>query len=264
MTRTNLVMLSVAGTATMLGVGLLVTAANAQPGRGGPGGPPAFVGEGDDAGPRGVRERGPRGDRRGGPPPEAMLLRADQDNSGTLDDDELAMIAERYAAWHDTFFKPLLEEFDEDGDGALTGDERRNARQAVGERQRERAERRRDRVVEEFDADGSGDLSEEERETARETMRARAQEKRAEVIEMFDEDGDGQLTGAEREAAGEYIREQRRARFLDIDADGDLDADDVTALVALIENGDRRADLNRDGAVDELDLQVLTDEIASN
>jgi Ca2+-binding EF-hand superfamily protein len=87
----------------------------------------------------------------------------------------------------------ILEQYDKDGDGVLSADERNALHEARGKGQRGNKERRLDR----FDSDGDGQLSDSERTAARE---ARG-ERRARTLERFDADGDGQLSGSEHGAA---------------------------------------------------------------
>ena len=87
-----------------------------------------------------------------------------------------------------------FEEFDTDGDGRLSKEERATART-----------RRHERHLEEFDADGDGQLSMEERATARTRRHERH-------LEEFDADGDGRLTGAEKERAEDARKRQRQRR----------------------------------------------------
>ena len=56
----------------------------------------------------------------------------------------------------------VIEKYDTDGDGKLSEEERKAAREA-----------RRAKILEEFDTDGDGKLSGEEKKAAREAMRAR-------------------------------------------------------------------------------------------
>jgi hypothetical protein len=83
---------------------------------------------------------------------------------------------------------PLLEEFDKDGDGRLSPDERTAAREA---RQAKR--------IAEFDRDGDGKLSADEQAAARNAEHERR-------VKRFDTDGDGKLSRQEQMAA----RGQRR------------------------------------------------------
>ena len=136
----------------------------------------------------------------------------------------------------------IFEGFDADGDGALSKEERRAARQAV-----------RENVLAMFDADGDGELSEEERAAAR-----------AEKIAAHDTDGDGELSAEEREAARaarcqeeeeamveELIRGRKgraRCRFAEFDADGDgtLSDEEKAAARAAVREG-LLADHDADG-----------------
>lgn len=77
----------------------------------------------------------------------------------------------------------LLKEFDKDGDGKLSDEERK----AMHEAMKARMEERRKEMLEKYDTDGDGKLSEEERRKAR----------AAELIKRFDKDGDGKLDEAE-------------------------------------------------------------------
>ena len=88
----------------------------------------------------------------------------------------------------------FVQRYDADGDGELSREERRAAKQA-----------RRDRIRTEFDVDGDGELSEEERTTLREARQARREEKRAQILQCFDADGDGELSEEERAAVREAL-----------------------------------------------------------
>ena len=96
----------------------------------------------------------------------------------------------------------LLENFDVDGDGALSDEERQTAREARRELHRERFQER----FAAADTDGDGELSREEKMAARELHRERVQERRAEIRAQFDTDNDGLLSDEERELAREWIR----------------------------------------------------------
>ena len=87
----------------------------------------------------------------------------------------------------------IREQYDANGDGVLSVDERRALHDARDGRQRGKKKRR----LEHFDTDGDGQLSESERTAAREVRR----ERRARALERFDADGDGQLSGSEIGAA---------------------------------------------------------------
>ena len=90
---------------------------------------------------------------------------------------------------------------DTDGDGELSRDEKRAARQA-----------RRERIRQEFDANSDGSLDEAEREQARAARGERRAARRARILQCFDTDGDGALSESEREAVREALPGRRRHR----------------------------------------------------
>jgi EF hand len=83
----------------------------------------------------------------------------------------------------------ILKEFDKDGDGKLSDEERKAMREAMEARMKER----RKEMLEKYDADGDGKLSEEE------IAKARA-DRQAEILKKYDKDGDGKLSEEERAA----------------------------------------------------------------
>ena len=91
---------------------------------------------------------------------------------------------------------PGFEDFDTDGDGHLSKQERAAAR-----------EKRHERRLEEFDTDGDGKLSRQEQKASRQ----KRSHQKARELERFDADGDGELTGEEREQAQD-ARERHRKR----------------------------------------------------
>ncbi|MCP5544073.1 MAG: EF-hand domain-containing protein [Akkermansiaceae bacterium] len=76
----------------------------------------------------------------------------------------------------------ILKKFDKDGDGKLSPEEAKAAREA---HQKE--------MLEKYDADEDGKLSAEERKKM-------AEDRRAEMIKRYDKDGDGKLSEEERKA----------------------------------------------------------------
>lgn len=89
----------------------------------------------------------------------------------------------------------ILKEFDKDGDGNLSEDERK----AMRETMKARMEERRKQLLEKYDADGDGKLSEEE------AAKARA-DRQAEMLRKYDKDGDGKLSDEERSAIPPFER----------------------------------------------------------
>ena len=107
-------------------------------------------------------------------------------------------------------------EFDFDGDGILSREERDAMRRAL-----------RDEMMAEIDLDGDGEISREERMAARQA-RFENSERGQELMRQFDADGNGVLSEDEQAAMDAYQqeqREQRRAEDLaryDADGDGEL------------------------------------------
>ncbi len=95
---------------------------------------------------------------------------------------------------------------DFDGDGVISADEIREARQAA------RAD-----MISQFDTDGNGELSKEER-------RAAKQQFRASVVESFDANGDGELSRSERKLAKQAHKD---AIMLQLDVNGDGEVSDA-------------------------------------
>jgi hypothetical protein len=81
----------------------------------------------------------------------------------------------------------VLKEFDKDGDGKLSDDERTALRESM----KAKAEERRKEMMKKYDTDGDGKLSNEEREKA-------VAERKAEMLKKYDKDGDGKLSQEER------------------------------------------------------------------
>jgi hypothetical protein len=76
-------------------------------------------------------------------------------------------------------------------------------------------------MVKEFDKDGDGKLSDDERTAMREAMKAKAEERRKEMIKKYDTDGDGKLSKEEREKAGADRKAEMLKRY-DKNGDGEL------------------------------------------
>ncbi|MEK7949326.1 EF-hand domain-containing protein [Luteolibacter soli] len=98
----------------------------------------------------------------------------------------------------------VVKEFDKDGDGKLSDDEAKAAREAMQARRAE-AEKKR---LEKYDTDKDGKLSEEETKA----MRADLEAKHKALVEKYDADKDGKLSPEEIKAArdaGEEIPQFR-------------------------------------------------------
>ncbi|MCC5828001.1 MAG: hypothetical protein JJU36_01010 [Phycisphaeraceae bacterium] len=168
------------------------------------------------------------------------MLRFDRDGNGRID------WFEAQAYRHD-LRRRVLERFDDNRDGRLTGDERRRAlaalargplseaRPAGGRPARPGAQRPRPGAAgapespEMFDLEGDAPLSEEEAEEARQAMRQQFEQ---DMLDRYDLDGDGVLDEEERRLMREDMRDQRRVwqrmqerwrtRHFETDEDGNL------------------------------------------
>ncbi len=90
-----------------------------------------------------------------------------------------------------------LEEFDANGDGYLSKQEQAAARA-----------KRNEHDLEEFDTDGDGKLSRQEQKASRQ----KRSHQKARELERFDADGDGKLTGEEKERAKDAYERHRKRR----------------------------------------------------
>lgn len=130
---------------------------------------------------------------------EAMTERLDKDGDGQVSDEERRAARESFR----------IKRFDKDGDGVLSDEERAEAARVRAERMKQldtdgdgrispeerRAPREKHRAM--LDADGDGVISKEEREMARERREARNRE----LLQKYDTDGDGRLSYEERGVA---------------------------------------------------------------
>lgn len=116
-----------------------------------------------------------------------------------------------------------LERFDLDGDGQLSREERMAMRQAMFE-QSDRGQE----LMRRFDADGNGVLDETEQAEMEGYQQEQREQWRAEQLARFDTDGDGQISREERRAQrgarqdrGGGFRDQMREAQQEFDRDGD-------------------------------------------
>lgn len=88
-------------------------------------------------------------------------------------------------------------------------------------------------MIKEFDKDGDGKLSDEERTAMREAMQARAEEARKKELAEFDKDKDGKLSEEERKAAQEAREAKHKALVEKYDADknGELSREEIQTAV---------------------------------
>lgn len=129
-------------------LGLLIPAAQAQPGNG------------DGSGRKGPPKDGPRHER---------IMQNDKDGDGKLSREERQALRE---ARRDERHAEILAKYDADKDGVLSEQERAKVRKEMGPPPERRKEMK-EKVKQRFDKDGDGVLSEAEREQAREQMQNR-------------------------------------------------------------------------------------------
>lgn len=140
----------------------------------------------------------------------------DLDGDGILSDEERReMMRALRAEW--------LERFDLDGDGELSREERMAMRQAMFE-QSDRGQE----LMRRFDADGNGVLDETEQAEMGAYQLEQREQRRAEQLARFDTDGDGQISRDERQTQREAqqdrgggFRDQMREAQQEFDRDGD-------------------------------------------
>ncbi|MCP3105286.1 calcium-binding protein [Myxococcus sp. K15C18031901] len=166
----------------------------------------------------------------------AVLAKYDDDGDGKLSVRELRELKADLGERRDTI-RPRLAQlgrrarhwafwrvrwaFDEDGNGALSAEERTTLVDAMEARcERLRAER-----LEKFDANDDGTLDETERQAARAAVRAHWAEKRAALMDAYDTNDNGVLDNGERVAlrqARVAAAQERRAELVETyDTDGD-------------------------------------------
>lgn len=104
------------------------------------------------------------------------------------------------------FGKGNIQLSDVNGDGVISAEEIREARQAA-----------RTNMIVQFDTNGDGELSRQERRAAKETFRALA-------VESYDANGDGELSRSERKTAKQARKD---AIMLQLDVNGDGEVSDA-------------------------------------
>jgi len=145
----------------------------------------------------------------------------DADKNGTLDEKETAAMEKAQAegkATYDRWRKDWIKKYDSDGDGKLSEDESKVAREKVTAEFR----KIRDQWTSKWDTDNDGKLSEEERTAMRESVRSRVDDMRKEI----DSDNDGKISGQERRAFFEKLK-----KTYDLDGDGVLSQDETRAMI---------------------------------
>ncbi|MAO24818.1 MAG: hypothetical protein CMJ35_01320 [Phycisphaerae bacterium] len=146
----------------------------------------------------------------------------DLDGDGILSEEERR-------AMRDAMRAEMMARFDLDGDGEISREERMAARQAMFEDSPRGQE-----LMRQFDADGNGVLDEEEQAAMEAFQEQEREERRAEEIARYDTDGDGELSREERQVQreeqgrgrGREAFEQARTEF-DSDGDGVLSIEET-------------------------------------
>jgi Ca2+-binding EF-hand superfamily protein len=142
-------------------------------------------------------------------------------------------------------FAARMAQFDLDGDGFLSDEERDEMRKAM-----------REEMMARFDLDGDGEISREERMAARQGRFENSERGQA-LMRQFDADGDGVLSAEEQAAMDAYNQEQRDARRADeivrYDTDGDGELSREERQVQRDEQQAQREDF-RQNMNDEFDL----------
>jgi Ca2+-binding EF-hand superfamily protein len=76
-------------------------------------------------------------------------------------------------------------------------------------------------VLEKFDADKDGQLSGDEKKAMREEMKAKMEERKAKMLEKYDADKDGKLSDTEKESMKADMQARHKALLEKYDADKD-------------------------------------------
>lgn len=194
-----------------------------------------------------------------------MISRFDADGDGKLDKDETLAAKEAFRAERDARRQQwLLEKYDTDGDGVLSEEERAQEdadREAREQRMRDRQAEMAQKALEAYDADGDGELSEDEKRAGREARIAYMKEQHIAMEALFDADGDGKVSGDERNAMhssmGEMFGQMQLVRLYDANGDHTITTADMPAYMDLFVAGDTRADIDKNGVVNESDLAAF-------
>ncbi len=137
----------------------------------------------------------------------------DLDGDGILSEDERrAMMQQMRQEW--------MDRFDLDGDGELSREERMAARQGMFEQSARGQE-----LMRQFDADGNGVLNEEEQAAMEAFQQEQREQQRAEQLARYDSNGDGELSRDERRTQREEQRGQWGDTMRDATTEFDRDGD---------------------------------------
>lgn len=195
---------------------------------------------------------------RGGMPDfMARMSEFDLNGDGILSDEE-----------RDAMRRQMMEEWrqrmDLDGDGEISREERREARLKRFENSAWGQD-----LMRQFDLDGDGVLSPEEEQAMNDRMREQREQRREEQIAQYDADGDGRLSREERQVQREEQR-QRRDEYMqnmneefDRDGDGQLSIEESMEAWAIMQQRREidqfvgRYDSNGDGNMGAADYDAF-------
>ncbi len=151
----------------------------------------------------------------------AMLDRAsefDADGDGILSEEERrAMMRAMREEW--------MARMDLDGDGELSREERMAARQSMFENSERGQE-----LMRQFDADGNGVLDEEEQAAMDAYQQEQREQRQAEELARYDADGDGRLSREERRTQRDEQRQDWGDRMEEARLEFDRDGDGVLSI----------------------------------
>jgi len=166
-----------------------------------------------------ARPRGPqtRDAREGREHRAEWFKQFDQDGDGKLSPEERAQAEAAFQSRMPPQMRErMLKRFDKDGDGKLSAEELQAAREAWQAEREKVGKEFRERLLKKFDTDGDGKLSPEERQRAAQVLRERRERARTEwrerMMRRFDKNGDGRLDENERREAEEAMKRLHGSR----------------------------------------------------
>jgi len=226
--------------------------------------------------PEPTERRMPQANRRGGNNPFGMnsddfaarMAQFDADGDGILSEEEREAMGR-------SFREQRLARLDTDGDGEVSRAERR----AAGRERFEQSERGQE-LMRQFDADGDGLLNDEEQAAMdshlREERAAQREARQAEELARYDFDGDGELSREERDIQRDERRSQRDGFMegltteFDRDGDGQLSIEesqiafDTMRTRREIDQFVQRYDSNGDGSISTADFESFINDYSNH
>lgn len=186
-----------------------------------------------------------------------FIERFDKDGDGALSEEERKAAREFLRKQHGGKFQPrenkpqlggkkgkepqfdrrkkFIQQFDKDGDGVLSEEEREAARAWMMKRRKD-AEATKRKVALKFDTDGDGKISSDEWRAIQSKVKAHEKKAREELIAKYDADGDGKLSGKEKKQAHAAEKAAMLEKY-DLDGDGELNLEEMKrAFDDMLEN----------------------------